>query len=351
MPDYCGIRISATMLCRSSESLGLPIPPAARDAVLAARALMTKATEAARILPTSTQGPRANVNQRRDGRRGRCKARVSSSGRGSLHKLRLTGDRMLPTWSEAECGSGLPIWHEPLATPPPDFAALHPGCGARRTLLRQLLSYQGFEVAAIDALAVLFRQVEAIEDFQRLADVHRPLLGIERAVRREDGLLEREEFQPAHGGRARAEYGGVGIKILLEVVERRLLHALAQRHVILVRRTRAELVPAGADAAFHHRHDAAEMVHDNLQVGIFVERLGEHQARHGGGGLVRPTERPPDLVQRLLLVDVVGMVGAARRVHPDRLAEPVHGGEERLELRPRSEERRVGEGRRTSGER
>ncbi len=40
-----------------------------------------------------------------------------------------------------------------------------------------------------------------------------------------------------------------------------------------------------------------------------------------------------NLVFRFLLGEIVGVVRAARRMHPDRLAELVHGGEERLELR------------------
>src|SRR5690606_985335 len=56
--------------------------------------------------------------------------------------------------------------------------------------------------------------------------------------------------------------------------------------------------------------------------------------RHGHAGLVGPAEGPPDLVERLLLVHVVGMAGAALGVDPDRLADLVHGGEETLELGP-----------------
>ena len=71
-----------------------------------------------------------------------------------------------------------------------------------------------------------------------------------------------------------------------------------------------------------------------LRFGILVERLGEHEPRHGDARLVGPAEGPPDLVERLLLVEVVRDLRAARRMQPDRLVELVHGGEERLELGP-----------------
>ena len=59
---------------------------------------------------------------------------------------------------------------------------------------------------------------------------------------------------------------------------------------------------------------AAEVVGDDLQALVFVERLGEDQSRHCGAGLVGPAECPPDLVQRLPLVEVVGMLRPACRV-------------------------------------
>ena len=67
---------------------------------------------------------------------------------------------------------------------------------------------------------------------------------------------------------------------------------------------------------------------------MVVDDLREHQPRHGGRRLVRPAERPPDFVERLLLVDIVRHIGAARRVHPDRLSQLVHFFPERQILRP-----------------
>ncbi len=120
---------------------------------------------------------------------------------------------------------------------------------------------------------------------------------------------------------------------MLEVIERALLQALEQRAQVLVRGARAELVPARTDAAFQHRHDAAEVVGDDFEVRIFVHDLGEHQPRHRRRGLVGPAEGPPDFVSRFLLAGVVGEAGVARRMQPDRLVELLHRREKRLELR------------------
>ena len=109
---------------------------------------------------------------------------------------------------------------------------------------------------------------------------------------------------------------------MLEIIERALLQALEDRAQVLVRGARAELVPARADAAFQHRRDAAEMMRDDLQVGIFVHDAGEHQPRHRRRGLVGPTQGPPDFVFRFLLAEIIGEIGGARRMHPDRLVEP-----------------------------
>ena len=77
------------------------------------------------------------------------------------------------------------------------------------------------------------------------------------------------------------------------------------------------------------------MVGEDLQVGQLVENPREDEARHGGGGLVRPAEGPPDLVARFRLALVVGdVVRAARGVQEDGLAVPrrrlEHGKELRL---------------------
>src|SRR6516165_6761425 len=201
-------------------------------------------------------------------------------------------------------------------------------------LLYQLGAGDGFEVLIVDLFAVGLGNIERIQDLQRHAWIHRPAFGIERAVGGEHDLLQREELQAAFGRGPAAEYRGVDVEVLLEVVERALLEALAQRDVILVAGARAEHVPTRPDAAFQHRHDAAEMVGDDLEVGMVVHDLGEHQAGHGSRGLVRPAERPPDFVERFFLVDIVRHVGPARRMQPDRLAELVHLFPERQILRP-----------------
>ncbi|MCX7307159.1 MAG: hypothetical protein NTZ72_04095, partial [Afipia sp.] len=72
---------------------------------------------------------------------------------------------------------------------------------------------------------------------------------------------------------------------------------------------------------------------DQLEVRILVHVLREDHAGEECGGFHRPAERPPHFVERLLLGDVVGVVGAARRMDPDRALEFVHPRPELLVLR------------------
>src|SRR5215831_18208152 len=101
-------------------------------------------------------------------------------------------------------------------------------------LLYQLRAGDGFEILIIDLFAVGLGDIERIQDLQRYARIHRPAFRIEWAVGREHDLLQREEFQAAFGRGLAAEDCGVDVEVLLEVVERTLLEALAQRDVILV---------------------------------------------------------------------------------------------------------------------
>src|SRR5262245_22280530 len=107
-------------------------------------------------------------------------------------------------------------------------------------LLYQLRAGDGFEILIIDFYAVGLGNIERIENLQRHTRIHRPAFRIERAVGREDDVVQREELQAAFGRGLAAEYRGVDVEVLLEVVERALLEALAQRDVILVAGARAQ---------------------------------------------------------------------------------------------------------------
>ena len=71
---------------------------------------------------------------------------------------------------------------------------------------------------------------------------------------------------------------------------------------------------------------------DDLELGQLVHHAREHNARHGGGGLIGPAEGPPDLVFRLVLVPVVGHLLPAAGMDQDRLAAPGAGFEDAEEL-------------------
>src|SRR6516225_9040431 len=94
-------------------------------------------------------------------------------------------------------------------------------------LLYQLRAGDGFEVLIIDLFAVGFGNVERVQDLQRHPRKHRRAFRIERAVGGEHDLLQRAELQAAFGRGLAAEYRGVDVEVLLEVVERALLEALA----------------------------------------------------------------------------------------------------------------------------
>ena len=152
----------------------------------------------------------------------------------------------------------------------------------------------------------------------RLADVHRAAFRIERRVRREHHLIDAEELQSALGRCAAAEDGRVGPEHL-EIVVRPLLHRREQRGVVLVGRARPELVEAVADAPFEVRESSRRGgARRSLMPRQPIEQPREHQPLHRRARLVRPAERPPDLVFRFRLAGIVGEAGAARRVQQDR---------------------------------
>src|SRR5674476_1640256 len=91
-----------------------------------------------------------------------------------------------------------------------------------------------FEVLVEDIVAGCLVEIERLENPQGFARIHGAVLGIERTIGGEQDLVDRIEFHPTLGRRRRPEHRGVGIEVLLEVIERALLQALAQRNVVLV---------------------------------------------------------------------------------------------------------------------
>ena len=62
---------------------------------------------------------------------------------------------------------------------------------------------------------------------------------------------------------------------------------------------------------------------DDPDAGETIEQPRKDQPLHRRARFERPAERPPDLVLRLLLADVVRETGAARRMQQDRTSHPV----------------------------
>ena len=125
-----------------------------------------------------------------------------------------------------------------------------------------------------------------------------------------------------------ADRAGLGIG---RRAERRRVRVEAAEVVERLAGDRARVRPKRRDGepAAHRRDHRSHVMGDDLQVGKLLQPAGEDEARHRNRGLIRPAERPPDVVLRTLLVWIVGPLVAARRVQPDRLAELAHGARSR----------------------
>ena len=110
-----------------------------------------------------------------------------------------------------------------------------------------------------------------------------------------------------------AGYGGIGVK-LTEIIQRALLQMMLVEMLVRLRRAAAELVQARPDAALEVRDHSAQVMGDDPEVGVPVEESREDQPRHRGRRLVRPPERPPDVVLRPGLRRIVGVEREYRRV-------------------------------------
>src|SRR5437763_10148923 len=103
-------------------------------------------------------------------------------------------------------------------------------------IVHQRTAGETFQVLEKDLVPVGLGQIEGLQDLQRYARKHGALLRVERAVGGEDHLVARIELQPAFRRRRAPEGGGVGKKVLLEIIERALFEALAQGDVSLIDR-------------------------------------------------------------------------------------------------------------------
>src|SRR6516165_387300 len=120
---------------------------------------------------------------------------------------------------------------------------------ARRSM-HEFLPGDPLQVLEEDLIVVGLGEIERFKNLQRDARKHRSVFGVERAIGGKYDLVDGIEFHAALGRGHAAENRGIGIEILLEIIERALFQALAQRDVILVAGARTDHVPARADAAF-----------------------------------------------------------------------------------------------------
>src|ERR1043166_5723295 len=85
-----------------------------------------------------------------------------------------------------------------------------------RQLPDQLPAGDRLQIPVIDRFTIRAREVERVENLQGQARIHRPALGVERAIGGEYDLVARKELQAAFRRGDAAEYRGIGVKVLLE---------------------------------------------------------------------------------------------------------------------------------------
>src|SRR5450631_3495806 len=87
-----------------------------------------------------------------------------------------------------------------------------------RGLRRKFHPADRLEIAVPDLLLVGLRHVDALEDPQCFAGVHRAFFRIERAIGGKHDLVEVVEGEPRMGRRHAAEHRGVSVERVLEVI-------------------------------------------------------------------------------------------------------------------------------------
>ncbi len=176
------------------------------------------------------------------------------------------------------------------------------------------------------------RNLQRLNRCDGLANEAPALLGIERRICCKQGKARAEKRVSAARRRGLAVHCGVGIEHL-EVVDGRALEVMLLDNRIALRRAVENLAETELYLAGEERDHAAVMMGDDLQLRQFVENSGIDQARHAGGGLVRPAEGEPDFILRLLLGFVIGEVGASHRMDPDGQIVFDHAAEDRAKFR------------------
>ncbi len=110
--------------------------------------------------------------------------------------------------------------------------------------LRQLQPHQLPRIPLVNFVAVRRRHLDAFDAPNRLANISRPLLRIERRIRREQNLIGPKEFQPAPQCRKRTKRRRIGIKHF-EIFLRPLLEFPANQGQIFLFRPSPKLIEAG----------------------------------------------------------------------------------------------------------
>ena len=171
-----------------------------------------------------------------------------------------------------------------------------------------------------------------IDAEQPFADEMGAARRVERRVRGEDAVIGAEECEPALeclvdtvDGRIADEHP--------EVIGHGSLKTGFDGHRVCRDVAFAGLPEPHRDLAFQIGHNAAEMMGDDLDAGKPVEQARIDEPPHCDGGFVRPAESKPELVHGLLFGSIVGVLGAADRVQPNRVIELGEHRKNRQEFR------------------
>ena len=126
-------------------------------------------------------------------------------------------------------------------------------------------------IAAQDGLPVCGGEFQCIDCSNRIPDKAMTFLGVERRVRREDGMPRTEEVVAASQSAQLTVHGRIGVK-KFEILHRRLLETVGLRKRIDIVRSEKDLAESQFYFAGEERNHAPHVMGDDLDVRILVEQ-------------------------------------------------------------------------------
>src|SRR6266478_7635822 len=166
---------------------------------------------------------------------------------------------------------------------------------ARSECSAKLQSEEAARVPLVDLRFVRVAGPYPLHGLDGIADEPRSLLGIEREIRAEQHMIGAEEGEPALHGVPGPEQRGVAVEHP-EVVDGPPLEPSERAAVLGVVAPGTQLVQPAADSPLAERDHRTQVMRDDDETGVAIEEAGEDEAPHGHARLIRPAERPPEIV-------------------------------------------------------